>query len=82
MEKVPEQPIIPPEGDINEDINFHSVSRERGELRKAIRDIEGTPLERTVGQSLRESLELVKEKTLYPSEGYDGFYMALLKRNN
>ncbi|HRD37385.1 MAG TPA: RsmB/NOP family class I SAM-dependent RNA methyltransferase [Bacteroidia bacterium] len=24
---------------------------------------------------------LIKDKTIYPSEGYDGFYMALLKKN-
>ena len=58
MEKPPQTPI-PPE----EDINFHSVSRERQELRKVLRDIEGTPLERAVGESLRDSLDSLKEKT-------------------
>lgn len=28
------------------------------------------------------AFELINDKTLYPSEGFDGFYMALLKRNN
>jgi 16S rRNA (cytosine967-C5)-methyltransferase len=28
------------------------------------------------------AFEIITEKTLYPSEGFDGFYMALLKRNN
>lgn len=30
----------------------------------------------------KDAFELIKDKTLYPSEGFDGFYMALLKRNN
>lgn len=28
------------------------------------------------------AFELINDKTIYPSEGFDGFYMALLKRNN
>ena len=27
------------------------------------------------------TFELINDKTIYPSEGFDGFYMALLKRN-
>lgn len=27
------------------------------------------------------AFSLIKDKTIYPSEGYDGFYMALLKKN-
>lgn len=27
------------------------------------------------------AFELINDKTIYPSEGFDGFYMALLKRN-
>ncbi len=27
------------------------------------------------------AFELIQDKTLYPSEGFDGFYMALLKKN-
>lgn len=27
------------------------------------------------------AFSLIKDKTLYPSEGFDGFYMALIKRN-
>lgn len=30
----------------------------------------------------RGDFELIKDKIVYPSEGFDGFYMALLKRNN
>ena len=29
-----------------------------------------------------KNFELLKDKTLLPSQGYDGFYMALLKRNS
>ncbi len=29
----------------------------------------------------RKEFELVGEQTIYPSEGFDGFYMALIKRN-
>lgn len=28
-----------------------------------------------------EDFSLIKDKTIYPSEGYDGFYMALIKKN-
>lgn len=28
-----------------------------------------------------EKFSLINDKTIYPSEGYDGFYMALLKKN-
>ncbi len=31
-------------------------------------------------EEFKDSFELVKDKTLYPSEGFDGFYMALLKK--
>jgi len=29
----------------------------------------------------RKELQLIKQKMLYPSQGYDGFYMALMKKN-
>jgi 16S rRNA (cytosine967-C5)-methyltransferase len=29
-----------------------------------------------------ENFELIKDKTILPSEGFDGFYMALIKRKN
>ena len=57
MEEVPKQPIP------DDEINFHAVSLERSELRKALRDIQGTPLERTAGTTISESLKSVKEKT-------------------
>ena len=32
--------------------------------------------------SNNSNFELIKDKTILPSEGFDGFYMALIKRNN
>jgi 16S rRNA (cytosine967-C5)-methyltransferase len=33
-------------------------------------------------ESRKEQFELVEQKWIKPSEGFDGFYMALLKRKN
>ena len=30
--------------------------------------------------AMKDSFELLEEKHIFPSEGFDGFYMALLKK--
>jgi 16S rRNA (cytosine967-C5)-methyltransferase len=30
----------------------------------------------------KEQFQLVKKQTIYPSEGFDGFFMALLKKSS
>jgi 16S rRNA (cytosine967-C5)-methyltransferase len=32
-------------------------------------------------ESRKDSFELIDQKWILPSEGYDGFYMALIKRS-
>ena len=58
MEKIPKEPEIP----LEEDVNFHEISSERHELRKALKEIVDSPIEKTVGETLKNSLEDLNKK--------------------
>lgn len=63
--------------------NYSSMLKKGGMMVYSTCSILPSENEKQVDKFLSEKkeFELVKQKMFYPSEGFDGFYMALLKRN-